>query len=458
MAKPQDVPPPLVGDRRWAEYAARAAGVLRAQFYARAELSPREVAATVARALPRPLRSWLLAALRRQNWLNSRAVVPADILDDPACLPEFRGAAREVIRLAVFGLPGQGVPYRDKHRQDIFQELCSQIMSVAVDEASLRHVAARALNHPDVHADPTLAAMVRSFIAQREAVLRARLTPQEEHARTEEQSKVRRAFEDSSGGGFPTKEALRTSFSRLQHDFDALLAQFEEARARQVLDRMRTMRHRFPAHISARDLQHCEEQLDILLRRAGTYRRQIRQLAERGAEAARTGDQVTAAWIMRRLQAIHKLLPSLLPAPELEPLNRLITQQSAEHETQETREEFFGRQLQITTQIKRLAGIVHSFHQLESRLSPTDEAYQRAEANYRRALADVRNLNTDWLSGLVLELEALLDDLEDPGGEMQSQLDKFIGSVRTSLNRLCLEIRGHQRGPAAPGSNPPPPA
>lgn len=448
----------------WSRLCKEADAALRRRLAAERALSPEDVARTVAGALPKPLGDRLLRYLMACGWLAPDATVPFDVLTSPACPNELAGPWREVVRLALFGVPGQGIPYRDKHRQDVYQQLCSQIMSSAVDTESLRGIVQRVMNHPDVQADSLLASMLRSFIAQREAALRAeRATPAEQHARREQRSKLRRAFDSAPRCDYPSREELLASFGRLLADFDRHLAQFEETRAAAVLEKIRELRRRFPIHIPAGDLQRCEEQMDRLLHRAGTYRRQIEELAERGAQAARAGDEQTSAWVMRRLEAIHSLLPNLLPQDRLEALRAEIHRGGQEHETREAAAEFTARQQEVLLKVKNLAGIVYRFHQLAEKLPPTDNAYRRAELNYRQALAEIRKLDTEWLTGLVLHLEALLDDLDDPTGQMQNQLDTFIVNVRTALNRLCLEIRARQsRGtpPAGPPSRPesPPPA
>lgn len=449
----------------WGALCARAQAALLAECQRSGELPARRVAALVARAIPKPLGKLLLRGMFRQGWLGSAARVPFDVLDRPDCPRVFRGPVRELARLALFGIPGQGISYRDKHREDVYQQLCAEIMSSAVDESSLHSIAARALNHPDVCADPVLGSMIQSFIAQREASLRVGRTPAEKHADHEQTSKLRHAFD--AGPRFPTREELLVNFARLQRDFDAYLSQFEENRAQFVLDKMRLLRQRFPVHIPAADLQRCEEQYDRLSKRAGTYRRQIRELAEQGRQAAASGDDATAAWVIRRLQAINMLLPTLLPVPELDRLRDEISRSSATHDSEEASREMRERQRAVVQKIKELAGIIHRFHELAAKLPPEHNAYRRAEVNYRRAVEEIRRLDTEWLTGLVLQLETLLDDLDDPGGEMQSQLDRFIGNVRTALNRLCLEIRSWQakRGPSAsapPGrpdqADPSPPA
>ncbi len=430
------------------------------------ELSPRALADTVAAAVPARVGRWLLAHLEQLRWLTPDARIPFDILDGPACPPSLlprghdrrRGlrhhAPRELVHLAVFGLPGQGLASRDKHRQDVFQQICAEIMHDAVDTDSLEHVVNRVLNHPDLAADPMLASMVRGFIAERKAALHnARTTPAEEQARVEHTSKLQHAFGGAPGAQFPTRAALLSAFAQLHRDFDAYVSQFEEVRAQQTLCKMRELRQRFPVHIPAADLQRCEERLDRLLRRTGTYQRQLEELAVCGSRAARTGDQKKAAWILRRLEAVHTLLPHLLPGSRLEELRSVITRSGTEHDANEATRELLARQRLVANHIRNLAGIIHRYHELAHQVPRDEQAYAAAEANYRHAVQEIRALDTDWLAGLIVKLETILDDLDDPA-PMQTQLDQFIANVRTALNRLRAEIRTIQAGQSAPGKAP----
>jgi hypothetical protein len=463
MAGPHDARLPLARPQpdglEWPRFRQAATAALQRRLAQTPELSPRDVAETVAAALPGQVGGWLRAALDELGWLRAEARIPFDILDGPACPRVFRGRGRrEVARLAVFGPAGQGLAARDKHRQGTYQQLCAQIMREAVDTDSLQHVAARALSHPDLAGDATLAAMVRSFIAEREAALRAaRRTPAEDHARQEQASKLQHAFAGAHGAEYPTRGALLGAFAQLHRDFDAYIAQFEEQRAQRTLCKMRDLRQGYPVHIPPGDLQQCEERFDRLLRRIGTYRRQLEELAGRGAAAAQAGDQKTAAWILRRLEAVHTLLPHLLPTEQLEGLRALITRSGSEHESRESALELINRERAVGNRIRNLAGVIHRFHEV-ARQAPRDaEAYCRAEANYRRAVEEIRALDTDWLAGLIVQLETMLADLDDPA-PLQTQLDQFIVNVRTALNRLRVEIRGIQTGgPPLPGSAPPSP-
>ncbi len=468
MAASQDQKPAIAHLRAtqsdWARLYEHAADALQRRLLQTPELSPRAVAEGVAAALPRSIGKWLLRRLAALGWLASDAVIRFDILDGPDCPPQFLGGQRELVRLAVFGPAGQGMASRDKRRMDVYQQLCAEIMRIAVDSVSLDGIAHRAMNHPDVHTDPLLGSMLRSFIAEREVALRAiRPTPAEEQRKKEETSKLTTGFNVPIHTSFPTREELSESFTRMQREFDGYLAQFEDVPAQRVLGKMRELRHRFPIHIPSATLQRCEEQYDRLLKRAGTYRRQIKELAVQGAAAAREGNAEVAGWVVRRLEAIHTLLPTLLPSDRLAELRTEILHSEQEHETAEAARELLERKREVAAKIKNLAGVVHRFHELAARLPPEDEAYRRAEENYRRAVEEIRGLNTEWLTGLVLQLETLLDDLDDPAGQIQNKLDQFIGNVRTALNRLCLEIRSHRQkntrppdpGPRPPNGNPP---
>jgi len=431
---------------------------LERRFAVTGELTPQAVAAAVIGVLPRRLGRLLWNQLKQFGWLEPDKTIPFDVLDGADCPPAFSGDRRELVRLAVFGLPGQGLAARDRRRHDLHQQLCAQIMSSAVDEVSLQAVAARVLGHPEVCADALLASMLRSFIAERESVLRTRSTPAQQHSEQEHTSKLQRAFDLPPRCEFPSREETLAAFARLQRDFDGFLAQFEENRAELVLDKMREVRRRYPVHIPAGSLQECEEQYDQLLKRAGTYRRQIKELAQQGAEAAQSGDQKTAAWVMRRLEAIHMLLPNLLPDQQLEHLHGEISRSEQDHESEEATRELMDRERAVAAKIKNLAGVIHRFHEIAGRVPPDSEIYLRAQANYHRAVEEIRVMDTEWLTGLVLQLETLLEDLDDPVGKMQSHLDRFIASVRTALNHLCLEIRAHQDDKSRPQSRDNPPS
>ena len=60
-------------------------------------------------------------------------------------------------------------------------------------------------------------------------------------------------------------------------------------------------------------------------------------------------------------------------------------------------------------------------------------------------MAETRSHDTEWLAELMIELDTLLEDLEDASGQAETQVDRFITSVRTALHRLRKEIQTIQR-------------
>ncbi len=424
----------------------RARGALLVAAGAREVLTPRDVAGVVARALPDATGRSLFGALEALDWLGPRAVIAFDAVEGARCPARLRPFPRELVRLAVFGLPGQGLSSRDKHRQAVYQRLCAELMSSAIDEQSLATAAKRVMNHTDVRGDGMLASMLRSFIAQREAALRSsRATPDQTYHAESERSKLTHAFGGAGPAEAPSREDVQHIWQRMQREYEGYLAQFEESYAHDMLVKLRQMRHRFPGFIRAVDLQECEEKFDRLSVRAGQYRRQIEELALRGAEGALEGDERTAAWVIRRLHAIHTLLPNLLPLTEFKGLREQITRSSVTHESEEAARELIERQQEVMRKIKHLASAIHRFHEVSRRYARESNTYRRAELNYQAALQDIRSMDTDWLTSLVIELEGLLEDLDDPGEQMQSRLDGFIATVRDALNRLCREVRAHQK-------------
>jgi hypothetical protein len=415
---------------------------LRERFRGRGALSPRETAETVAGALPAAVGRSLLTALARRGWLSADARVPFDALDGPVCPPAFRGPQREIVRLALFGLPGQGRP-SFKHRDAAYQQICAQIMREASDLPTLSGAASRALSHPDVCGDPGLASLVRAFIAERETALRTKLRV--EHREPKDASQLRTAFEGADSEEFPTRTQLMASFLRYQRDFELHLAQYNEAACRYALEKLQDLARRFPVHIDVATVQSHEEQFTEFQQRCTAMREQVETVAGQAAAAARAGDQKTASWLIGRLRAIHALTPVLLSQERFEALRDEIDRSGRRHEHQEALGELVAREREVAAELKRLGGVIYRFHKVANKLAPTSPEYQRAEAAYREAVQQVRERDTEWLTGLLLELETYLEDLEDPTGRAQEKLDRFIGTVRAALNQIRLIIRTIQR-------------
>ncbi|MFH1746934.1 MAG: hypothetical protein ABIG44_07800 [Planctomycetota bacterium] len=440
-----------VSQADWDQYFLCASAALERRISHTGQISPPEVARTVAAALPRLLGSWLLDRLESLGWLARTAILPCDLLESEACPPDLCGKQLEVVRLAVFGLPGQGRP-DFKHREAIYQMLCAQIARDASDQVRLSRAATRALSHPDVCRDPVLAAMVRSFISEREVALHTE--HKIEHPEPEDESQLRKPFDGTGEVTFPTRPQLLHAFMNLQKEFEVHLAQYNEAAAHYALDKMQELLRRFPVHIEQEQVGKHEQEFADFQQRCLVFREQINDLAKQAAQAARDGEQKTASWLLRRLRAIHALTPVLLSAERFEKLRQEIERCGEEHEHRAAVRELITRERAVAVEIKRAGGAIYRFHKLAREGQPGSEEYKRAETAYREAVSQVRAQDTEWLTGLLLELETYIEDLNDPKGQAQVQLDRFIGTVRGALTQLRREIRAIQTERAAASLKP----
>ncbi|MBU0641415.1 MAG: hypothetical protein KKB50_21350 [Planctomycetes bacterium] len=426
----------------WPRLYQRAAQALARSLAQRGELSPEEALHTVAAALPPRWAAWLRGCFARHAWTAADALVPADLLDTDNCPPDISGGRRELVRLALFGPGGQGRPREAKDREAAYQHLCAEIMREARDLRTLTRATTQALNHPDVQRDPTLAGMIRAYLSVREAELRARLRAQREEEDFETQ--LVHPFEVSPVTHVPTRAELLAMFQRVGCRLEDQLAQFDEEGARSTMARLCELRARYPVHIAEAAVQCYSEKFDRAIETRSTYRRQIDDLAERAVEAARAGEQKTASWLLRRMGAIRTLLPGLFSDAEFGAIRTKIAEGGEEYEHHELEEELLSRERSVAADIRRLGLIVHRFRKLAAKLPHDDERYLRAKAEYKQAAEEVRARDSEWLTGLMLELETLLDDLHDPSGRTQDQVDRFLASVRSTLDHMRRGIRAVQ--------------
>jgi hypothetical protein len=299
------------------------------------------------------------------------------------------------------------------------------------------------LNHPDVQRDSILAGMVRSFLLEREMDFKAQ--QRDRHPSEQVGSHLRRAFGERVEARGPTKAQLQSAFQKLRMEFEEQLAQFEETTSRAALVQMRGMLERFPEQIDKSVLEECEEKYAKLVARCDVYRRQIEELARQAVEAARRGDQKTAAWTLRRMSAVHQMRPMLLPVDRLAVLRERIIRAGTEHDHHEALRALATRERAVAAEIKKLGEIVDRYHKAAQELPRGDPRFRRIQGQYERAVAEIRSHDTEWLAELMIELDALVEDLEDTSGQAETQVNRFITSVRMALHRLRKEIQAIQR-------------
>jgi hypothetical protein len=71
----------------------------------------------------------------------------------------------------------------------------------------------------------------------------------------------------------------------------------------------------------------------------------------------------------------------------------------------------------------------------------TSEEFRKAEATYLRTIQKVRTYDTEWFSGVVLELADLLAEWTVPPLGAEGQIDRFLDSISRGLKRIRAEMR-----------------
>ncbi|MFQ5805526.1 MAG: hypothetical protein ACE5I3_03640 [Phycisphaerae bacterium] len=431
----------------WPHLVERAARALLRRLADVGELSPRQVLETARAALPAEVGDWLAGRLARLGLLEPGAHVPFDVLDSPACPPDLCDGRRELVRLAVFGVPGEGVRSDAKRREAIYQQRCAEIMRETRDLESLSYAAARALGHPEVHADPVLFGMLRSFIAEREAEIRARAhLPR---AADEAEAEPAPAAKKPAEFRLPLRERVQSALSKLRLELEGHLTSYNEAGAAEALAHIKDLRHRYPGHVELAVLERCEEQVKRLAEKRDLFRSQLTDLAQQAVQAVERGDQKIAAWVLRRLSAIHTLLPAVLPEDLFKTLRETIVRSEEKQERHAVARQLGARERAVGAEIKRLGAIIHRYHKLSQDASHDHAMMRRAEEEYRRAVAEVRSHNDEWLADLMIELDGLLEDLHGPRGRAEAQVDKFVNNVRIAVRQMQREIETIQKERAA---------
>ncbi len=411
------------------------------------------VARVVLRGLPRMERRALQRGIHRASAGGRRLATSRQ--------PGASGGGRgEFLRLALFGLPGEGRPTEQKHREGLLQQLSAEIMREACDVPTLDRTAARVMNQPVVHADPVLAGSLRAFIAERRSMLERDAAERRRLIEGEDAPRPAPAQRDARGDEPPTREQILAAFERLRIELDDELLHLNLSAAQNTLARVEEMARRYPAYIAPSILERCRTEATRGEQRRLRLREQVRALAEQAVAAAQQGDHEVAAQALRRLSSVHASRPLLLPDAEFAAIRERIATASDAAEHRSAARELVARERAVAADIRKLATIIHRFHLASRRAPHVGEEWKRAEAVYSAAVRELRSHDVDWLAELIIEVDTLLEDIHDTSGQAAAQADRFLTSVRAALTKLRAEIRAieqEQTGPPGEGAAPPRP-
>lgn len=429
---------PCISREGWRRLAAHAERALVRQLAREPTLRAEQIARTVASSLPHRLGAWLLARLDGLGWSDGTSL-PFDVLDRSSCPADFRDDARAIVRLALFGPPGQGRPADAKERERLFQQVTAEIIREARDLKSLDLVATRVLRTADVNRDGQLLAMLQGFLADRRSQL-ASIEPPRTHPFETRSSPFESAAGIDGAQSPPNVQELRNALERIRHEFDDQLVRFDLPGAQLTLARMDTLQKRYPDVLSSAATEHARADLARVEQRRQELFAEIDALTVWATASAREGKHDEAAQALRRLSALHASRPLLLSDVRFNEIRDLIIRASHVHEHRIAAEALLARERAVIAELRALADSIRRFQELTRREPHGSPGYLQILAEYRLAVETIKSRDMEWLAALTLELDELMSDLHDPTHRADHQVSHFLDTVRDALAKLRRKV------------------
>ncbi|MBI5765394.1 MAG: hypothetical protein HZA51_17940 [Planctomycetes bacterium] len=314
------------------------------------------------------------------------------------------------------------------------------------NHSSFTRVKAKVLADRDVRGDSTLQSMVKTYIAEREAVFRTM------HA-VKPVTKSRPASVSVEHRPQVTPVEAARHEQRYQAEF--LLGQFREkirhyyeSEASILLDRLRRINADQPELISAETVATCDGMLRRMSQRRTHFLQHVTEVADRAVAAAGRGAHDMAARALRRLTLIHLAHREWLPDATFESVRDRIIHARDHRDEQLSAQKIVERERTIAAELKGLSERLHRFHSIAFTTPHDTAAYRDAEADYRAAVADVTHHDAEWLDSVIFELVELLNELHDPPPEKaDQQVNRFLDRVRAAIQTLRREVNAWKPKP-----------
>ncbi|MEK6800156.1 MAG: hypothetical protein AABZ12_14435 [Planctomycetota bacterium] len=338
-----------------------------------------------------------------------------------------------------------------KHRDALIEMWRSRILRESPTTAALHLVAARALGDADVRADPTVTAMIESWVQERDAEL-----THEQGEREAELNAQMRPPDPAPlrvGAAAPPPVSADPALLTIQRLTDELrlhLKNFDEHQAVATLARIHKLREEASHGITPEQLTALARQVAELTEHKLRVESEIDEAQEAALAAAVIGDETLLEHGLRRLAAVHVKYPRILTDGKFEELRERIVAAGAEFEHRQAARRLVDRERALAVEIKKLAEAVHRFHDAARTLPHDADEFRRMDVAYNRVLRDLSGHDAEWFAGVILELTDLLAEAEDPAPEAARHVDRFVASVRSALSKIRREIAEIERESHSP--------
>jgi hypothetical protein len=330
---------------------------------------------------------------------------------------------------------------KTKQRNIVYQHWSEVIQRETRDLAALELIGTRALADRDVRGDPTLESMIRADLQKRRDELEQEMQRERSLAAFAESRSDEPSVPSEPIPTAPPKQ-VREAFDLLAQTLLASLERSDDKETHAAFAKIRTLQEQNPGVVPPTTVADYERRVGALRAHRQQLKDQIAALAQQAVSASEQGSEENLARSLRRLTAIHAAHPRLLDEAGLNEI-RAAALRAAEERRQHqlTIKKLLEHERAITAKIKTLAAAVRDFHQVACSVSNTSEDFHKAEATYLRAIQKVRTYDTEWFSGVVLELADLLAEWAVPPPEAEGQIDGFLDSISAGLECIRAEMR-----------------
>jgi hypothetical protein len=328
-----------------------------------------------------------------------------------------------------------------KQRDVVFRRWSGVIGRETRDLDSLEQVSRRALADNDVRDDQNLQRLIQDAITKRRIELQQLLHAKEDPTAST-QPRPNSRMEPPEAVPTITLEEARSSFKRLAYALNASLERADEQNAVTVLAKMQALQKQRPDAIPPPAIEEYEQRVETLRIHVQQRMDEIALLTQQAVSAARDGHEQALLRVMSRLTAIHAAHPRLLDEAALENVRDEVFN-AADDRSQHrlTTKRLLDRERVISAEIKILAEAVRDFHRVACTLSNTSKEFREAEAKYLRTIESVRTYDTEWFSGVILELADLLAEWTEPPVGAERQIDQFLDGISKGLKQIRTEMR-----------------
>ncbi|MHC5111616.1 MAG: hypothetical protein ACYTHJ_17260 [Planctomycetota bacterium] len=322
-----------------------------------------------------------------------------------------------------------------KQRDIAFHRWSAVIGGETRDLHSLEQIFKRALADSDVQQDTALQRMIQAEVENRRVELK------QERQGEEPSSSPSEPRPNGRSELPPTHKQVLESFNGLSLALYASLERGDEDEARVVLGKLRLLQVQCPGVIPASAIAASEHRVEKLQARIKELADEIEGLTAKAVSASRDGKEQQIARSMRRLTAIHAAHPGLLDEVGLEDVRRDVVNAADERrQHRDTTRKLVERERAIAAEIKALAAAVRDYHRVAWTAQDTSEEYVEAEERYRKTFKKVRTYDTDWFSGIILELADILAEWTVPPPGAEGQIDRFLDSISKGLAGIHTDL------------------